>query len=677
MNKEMYFAALPADDLVSELVQRAKTFGDARADWEKRWIRNHEYYYNRVVNSDGSGIGQKGQHGEMTTFSVNQLRNFLLHIQNLITQTRPAYQARAINSDAKSLDQAKLANDLLDYYIKEKRLGDYFRRAVEYSLVEDSSYIKVEWDNAAGDEYAVDPNERPVTKGDLGYSNVSAWDVIFQLNGKNNFSEHDWVMTRSLRSRWDLVAQYASMPEGGLLNELGEPDEDAMKKLEQLRTDILGVQFEDCFKNQRPGSFGNSTFGNKNEDDLYVYEFYHAKTPSLKDGRYVLFVGNTCLYDGDLPYRSIPIYQISAGMDLTSPFGYSVINDLVPIQSMINETNSIISTNQLNFGVQKIAVARNSNVEIQSLKENLSLVKYDHESGPPPAPMQLTATAGEILNRPAILEGNMETISGINSVVRGNPESSLKSGTALALVQTQSVNFINQFADSYNRLMEDVGTATVLMLRDFASSERVISVVGKHNQAARREFTGDDLENINRMSIEPGNPLSKTAAGRNELATNLLNMGLIKTPEEYLTVITTGNVDPLYEGQRAELLLIRKENELLMEGTPQMAAIIDDHRLHIMEHKAVLADPAIRGNDALVKAALDHIQEHIKYLMDPNLLPLFATLGYQGLAGMAPPPGPQGPGPQNQDMMQDPTLNNFPPGVQEPNMPNPAQPPQM
>ena len=46
-----------------------------------------------------------------------------------------------------------------------------------------------------------------------------------------------------------------------------------------------------------------------------------------------------------------------------------------------------------------------------------------------------------------------------------------------------------------------------------------------------KEFTGDDLTSVNRVIVDVGNPLARTTAGRVEMAEQLLQMGVIKTPQ--------------------------------------------------------------------------------------------------------------------------------------------------
>ena len=93
-----------------------------------------------------------------------------------------------------------------------------------------------------------------------------------------------------------------------------------------------------------------------------------------------------------------------------------------------------------------------------------------------------------------------------------------------------------------------------------------------------------------------------------------------------------------------ELLLIKAENEKLMEGQSPIVSPLDGHSEHIMEHRAVLADPDLRVDAALVKAVLDHIEEHVNALRntDPVLLQM---IGQQPLPPLAQPAAPGAPGP--------------------------------
>jgi hypothetical protein len=129
----------------------------------------------------------------------------------------------------------------------------------------------------------------------------------------------------------------------------------------------------------------------------------------------------------------------------------------------------------------------------------------------------------------------METISGVNSVARGDPGNNLHSGAALALVQAQAVQFASSLQQSYVRLVENVGTSLIKILQRYAKEPRIAAIAGKANKANMREFSSEDLTGINRVIVEIANPLSKTTAGRLEIANQLLQMQMIKNPDQYFT----------------------------------------------------------------------------------------------------------------------------------------------
>jgi hypothetical protein len=281
-----------------------------------------------------------------------------------------------------------------------------------------------------------------------------------------------------------------------------------------------------------------------------------------------------------------------------------------------------------------------------------------------------------------MLEKAMETISGINSVVRGNADqaSNLRSGNALALVQSQALQFISGLQQSYIQMIEDVGTGLINLLKTFAAAPRVAAIVGTNNSIKVKDFSSKDLTDVNRVIVDVGNALTQTAAGRLEIANNLLQQGLITSAEKYISVLTTGNLDLLIENEMNENLLIKDENEMLINGQDIVAIAIDRHDLHIREHRAVLASQELRRDADLVARTLAHIQEHIDLLQntDPNLIMLIKEQPLQPPAPPMPPGAPQGgapgapPAPADMGMMANPEAQSVAVADQMQGLPKPA-----
>ena len=647
---KIYFAADEPKKTASYLLSRAN-------DWynelntngylqklRSMWAAYHGAYYTDFSNSHS--ITFSGEQGELANISVNHLRNLAQHIIVMITSVRPSLQARSINTDNKSLVQAKLANGLLDYYMREKRLEEYLKTAVEYAVVLGSGYIKMEWNSMIGDVY--DYNEDTgveIREGDVQFSNLSPFDVVFDVSREDQ--KHDWVLCRSFKNRYDLIAQYP-----------------------EYEQQILALPS----KSQLQGFYIESGFFN--ETDLVpVYEFYHRRSESMPDGRYLLFLdGDITLLDSPMPYRNLPVYRIAPANILGTPYGYTPLFDILPIQDAVNSLYSTILTNQNAFGVQNILVPRGSDVSVSELAGGLTIVEANEQFGQI-RPLQLTQTPREVFEFLQILERASETISGVSSVTRGNPDPSLKSGTALALVQSMSLQFMSGLQQSYIMTIENVGTGLINMLRDFAQVPRIAMISGIKNRTNMKEFTGDDLSSINRIIVDIGNPLSRTTAGRVEMAEQLLQMGVIKTPEQYFQVMNTGNLDTMTEDSVSELETIRSENEKLANGETVLAIATDQHAMHIRHHKSVLADPDLRKDPDLLKNTLDHIQHHLDLSKKTNP-DLLMIIGEQPLS-------PRGGSPANQPNQQVPnsSLQNVPADVLAnqnpslPNMPSPATPP--
>ena len=628
-NPDVYFAAQSSKDLASTCFAKSQSFYNTlNANYYlDKLIANWQFYhgeYGGSISGDSHRVSFTGEQGELTQLPVNHFRNIAEHILNMITANRPTMEARAINTDYKSLAQTYLANGILDYYMREKHLEGAIRKVTEMAIVLGASYIRLEWNATAGALYDFDPHTGEKNwEGELEFSVLSPFDVVF--DGTKETWDNEWIIVRTFQNRFNLAAKYP-----------------------ELRENILRIPA----KNQTQ-SFRYVIFSNDSTDDIPVYEFFHKKTEAMPEGRYTMFVDqDSVLLDLPLPYAEIPIFRLAAAEFMGTPYGYSPMFDIFPIQEGINSLYSTILTNQSAFGVQNLFVKHGSDLDINSLEGAMNIIMGNEA----PIPLQLTQTPKEIFQFLNMLIQAAETLSGVNSVTRGNPEASLKSGTALALVQSMSLQFISGIQNNYVKFIEQVGGAVINILQDYASTPKTISIVGKNNKYMLKEFTGQDINKISRVVVSVGNPLAKTTAGRVQMAEQLLQMGLITNPKQYIQIINTGEIESAFESDVNELMNIKRENEFMMEGKTVEADILDSHKEHILEHRTLISDPELRQDQELRQMVQAHIQEHITMLrtVDPDLLLLCNQTPLQSpgvpqqappMQGMGPPQGQQGPKP--------------------------------
>ena len=619
MAEKDYFAARTGEELIAGLNAKIENWNSTIESTgylnklRDMYAAYHGAYYNSV--GDAHQITFGGDDGELVEIAVNDLRNLGNHMITMMTSSRPAMETRAVNTDYKSIVQTRLADGLLDYYMREKRMEEYFKDACEYAVVFGSGFIKLSWNQMLGmivNKEEMDAAETlgediPASEkeGDLELETLSPLDIIQDLTkeGRNK----DWIICRSYKNRYDLIAKY--------------PD---------LEEEIMSIDSKDVNDRiQFSSSIDDGT------DDIPVFEFYHRRSESMPEGKYAFFAGKEAMfYEGDLPYKKIPVYEVSAGHILGTPLGYSNLFDVLALQDASNSLFSAAMSNLNAFSVSNILNPIGSNIEVTQLSGNLNIIYFNPQAGEPKA-LDLVKISPELFRMIDLLGQKQETISGINSVVRGNPEASLRSGSAIAMIQANAIEFMSGLQASYTFLIESVGLGVLEILQDFAHSPRIANIVGASGRSYMKEFSSDDISDINRVIVDSGNPLTKTAAGRTQIADNLLQYSEI-TPEQYYNVLSTGNLDVAMEEKNRKLANLKSENEGMLFGEQQRAIITDNHIEHINSHKSVLDDPSMRADVKLAGIVLGHIQEHIDILKNGDPKTLMA-LGQQPIAPSQPP----------------------------------------
>lgn len=614
MSENNYWASAPANEIAAHLQTRIDDYLhylESSGVMEELRKSYKLFYGNSAIQEQING---------QTTMQVNHYASLVRSIHTMVTQNRPSFEARSINSDFESQATTILANGLLDYYLREKSLEEHLKRATELALFLREGWIVADWAVNSGEVYGVNPeNGQPVHEGDVEYHTAGLLDIVRDTKNKG---EHIWYIVKKQKNKYDLAAQYPEMEQ-----------------------DILATKSTAADETRWSLSYINRS--ETSTDQVDVWTFYHAKTPAMPQGRIVAMVGDTIIIDGPLPYKKPYVFCIKSNDAYQTAFGHSPAMDCIPLQDALDTCFSVALSNVNSFGVGNL-VSEKGSMAISQLRTGLLHLEHNKGSEPPHM-LNMLQIPREIFDFANLLVHSQETISGVNSVARGNVEHQM-SGTAMALVAQQALTFSSGVQHSYNLLLEHVGSSLMELLQTYAVVPRIAFIAGKTKKSLMKEFKGQDLNGVSRIVVESSNALTKTTAGKVEIATNLLNSGLITTPEQYIQVVTTGNLEPLIERDSGQLMLIRKENELMTEGQMVSAIMTDNHSQHVLEHSTVLDDPEVRSNPQIVQAVLGHMQEHINLATTAD--PVLMTMLKQ--QPMAPPMPPQGnpalPAPQPQTM---------------------------
>ena len=633
-----YWAALPIEQLAPEMMKKVKDYrkyleqSGMLTELRKSYATFYGDVHIKTINQSLQAI------------TINHFGSYVRNIHNMVTASRPAWEAQAVNTDLESQADTQLAAGLLDFYMREKQLETKLTDSVLKALFLKEGWISLGWNATGGEVYGKNPeNGEPIHEGDFAVGTHTISDVIRDIRKKD--MNHNWYIVREFENKWDLAAKH---PE----------------QADQITA--LSYNYKEESQYEFANYVNTKYLVDSDPDMIPTYTLRHRKTDALKSGRLVKILSDDIhLFDGPLPYKDVYMFPVTTGVLFEQGFGHSYMMDLLPVNDAFNATVSAILTNQAANAVQNFQVPKGAAPSITKLDSGMNLVEYDPKAGKLES-MDLLRTAPEVFNFAGFLIQQGDLISNVSQIGRGDAPANM-SGTAMALLQQQAIQSTSGVQSSYTLALENVGTALIELLQTFAVVPRIALIAGKSKRSMMKQFSNKDLQGIGRVFVNRANPLTKTSAGRMEIANNLLaQQGMITTPEQYLGVLTTGNVEPLYQRDNSQRMNILSENEMLMEGQPVQALLTDNHPTHVLEHSCVLDSPEARQNPQVVQAALAHIQEHmdIAKSMDPAMAQL---LKQQSI--FQPPPPPPGPAPGGAPGEPLPDLNS--PG----NLPQPAEPP--
>lgn len=593
----------------TEVMQTSRYWDNCRRNWR---------YYHGLYTGAGSGRGSTaveslGRDGQLKQINLNHFRELIGHVLTLVTQHRPAFETEATKDDHDSLKNAELGDAIVNQYLSEGKLENRFRRAVEHALVLQAGFIFCPWDWHRGEVMAREGEEAPLREGDFMFCNPTVYDVVWDYNCQE-WENIQWVMVRTWENKYDVAARV----------------EDPLKKEE-----ILGLKSTDPENDQegiQPGAQELLFFNWESEftDLIPVWHFYHKDTDACPGGRAFRFTTNNIPLGAveELPYTELPIFRIVPDEILMTSLGYSRANDLQAPQEALNSEMSTILTNHSAAGIQAIWVPTGCELDEHMVGNGVLIV----EGGQiPPQGINFAKTPHEFFKYKDALAESMEMISGVNSVARGQPEASLRTGEALKVLDSKAVQATSVLLANYYQTIENVGTFLLKHLPLFmqGQAQRVVRMIGENNVAYARSFVKTDLDNLAGVKVQAGNALAKTVSGRLAIADRLMERGFVRTPQEYLTVLNTGQLDPLVRSDQSELDLIKDENNQLSRGQPAFADATDYHVLHIREHKAVINKVEVRQNPQIAQAVYAHLMEHISLLDQPAVARIQMALGYE------------------------------------------------
>lgn len=629
-----------------EVADRLQTNTEYHSAWYghsvyQAWVRNHIIYYSNIIEPDdwATSLIFDGEQGELVRMQVPQARSLVRQLVSIITKAKLSFNSIAETKGTDVINAVRLGNALSNHIVRDQTLDLKSQTSFERSLVQGLSFMKASWRTDRGEPYAGDSGKGAIKyTGDIEITTHSPYDVRYDSNiHLDDWKNIPWVEVRTIKNRWDLIAQH--------------PD---------LKDEILSVPTLSEMK-----SSAIDDVQRINQDDLIsVFELYVRPSPAIPKGRMMMYSSaDTIYHDGDNLYETIPIEPMCPEPMDGIGFGYPFLSNLLPAQEMLDHSFSAIATNQSSLAISNVAIPRGAGVSVNEINgmNFISFTPQNVPGGGKPEVLNLAKTSPETFKFVDLLKAHMLELSNINGALRGSPPPGVTSGVAIATLTTNALEFLDSAAKAYNTCLEKIMYHAINAYRIFATVEHTVEITGKNDKISIQKFKGDDLKSIKRIKLTIANPLMQTMAGRSDIAEKLVQSGLIKDIQQYVSVIDGSPLKELYEDELSENDLVKDENEALLKDEQVIALSTDDHAMHIRKHAALLNDPKVRVDNDMVASILDHIMEHYKLSgeTDPGLTAMVRT----GRSA-----GPMDP-PQGVDIKQPPPSGGQAPGGELPPVP--------
>ncbi len=532
------------------------------------WL-NQDRYSNRFLDRFGAPTRKSPR------IVVNHLYDFVEQWVSRLTRFKPAVNIGPTNEEYADLVDAKISKYVLDHiwYGQKKDLVE--QEFVRQAKIFGEAYKIITWDPRKGDVHpdyvkATQNNERVpvldssgqqvngqdgkplfmqscIRTGDVNCSVKAPWHVFEQpCRNRENI---DWAII------WDTH------------------DVDFLKAKYPDRADKLKADSSDEVFHRYRLDIG------KLRGDVIVYEFFHRSTEFLDKGRYIKFTKDVVLENIELPYQhgQLPYIRFT-DIDVPDQIrGMSFFQELFPLQHQVNACASLIYKALVLFAHPKLMVPQGS-VDIQQLTDDSTIVQFD---GPiPPQLMNTSPVAPQLFQYLEKLEEQLQKLSGVFAMSRGEAPSGVRANSALRFLQDQEDKRSYGLSTKYQDSIVQDAKMTLSVAGEYYDDTdgRLARVVGKNNEINLKTFKAANLSKPYDIRVTTSTSLSQSYSGKIQDILDLSQLQTIGpdgqpqvglfTKEEVVDMLDLGQNDKFKDIAALDVRNAESENEDLSEGKP-------------------------------------------------------------------------------------------------------------
>jgi len=509
-----------------------------------------------------------------------QSKNVYNHIAPIIesrlakfNRVRPVISVIPKTEDDKDSANAKKAEKLLQEAFSKCQIGDVVRSVTAWSESCGTGFYKIIW-NVNGGSKIGQTEDKSIFEGDVEICAVSPFEIY-----------PDDLGVEKIENLKSIIHAKAV---------------DVSKIEEVYGVSVEKEDIESIYLNKSISISPNNVLKNTKNSALLI-EKYERPSVEFPCGRMIIVAGEKLLYYGELPYingkngeRIFPFVKQECCVLPGSFFGKSIIERLIPVQRAFNAVKNRKHEflNRLSLGVMTV---EDGSIDVDDLAsdglEPGKVLVYRQGSTPPEMmekndmPTSFNEEEDKLLNEFVI-------ISGVSDVVSSSQNSKVSSGTALEILVEQDNERLTMVAERIREAYLSVAVQTLRLYSAYIGSVKAVKTKTKTGKIKINYVAKGDLD-FDSVSLASENELRYTEKQKKEMILKLYESGLLfdsekrlkpSVREKVLELLGYNDLDEqkgfsiLQEERAVEENAILKKEDLSVE-------IIDDHDIHISEHK--------------------------------------------------------------------------------------------
>lgn len=646
-----------ANKIIDWTKKQYQVIRNARTATERQWYLNLAFYFGKqnvtIQSTQTAGVGTS-----MRLYTppapyyrvrpvINRIRPTIRHELAQLTNNKPSATITPSSAEDRDMYAAMAGEQIWENLYLDKKLKFVIRRAVWWALLCGNGFIKSYWDESKG---PVDPMTG-FAQGDVQYCSETPFHVLVPDFREEELENQPYLIHAKTYSPEMIKMSYPD------LKQRKGSDSNAQEILEESFLNLTGTQ---ALNRQ------NSVLAL----EVWVKPGVH---PLFPKGAMYTVVGNEIVQNfegmpyshGKFPFAKID--HIPGGKFYST----SSVEDLIPLQKEYNRTRGQITEAKNRMAKPQLVAPRGS-VDASKITTEPGLVIFYTPGFEPPKPIPLSPLPQYVLEEVDRILADWNDISGQHEVSKGQVPPGVTAATAISFLQERDESKLSPTFDSLEEAIEKTARLSLSYVKDFWTTERLISVTGPDGSFDVMAFKGSELGDNVDLRIEAGSALPVSKAAKQALLMDLMKMGFID-PNKGLEVMDMGGINKIYDqlqvdqrqSQRENLRMSKVTDEDMQQyemmnppgmdettGEPIDPPLIvpvntwDNHKLHIEYHNQFRKGQAFENLPQVAKVLFEqHVQGHLQamaeemYTMNPQVIAADKGLpplppGMPGMPGM-------------------------------------------